>query len=80
MVRNLNRTEISGAIALYFVLASMLGAMCTFPKGWIMPNQTTLVLLVAVGLLGGFAHIAMTLAFRFAEACRLAPFEYVALL
>lgn len=80
MVRSLNRTESPGAIALYFVLASMLGALVTLPWGWVVPDSRTLLLLVGSGLFGGFAHIAMTLAFRYAEASRLAPFEYVALL
>ena len=80
MVRSLNSTESPGAIALYFVLASMIGALFTLPGGWIVPEDQTLFLLIATGLFGGFAHIAMTLAFRYAEASRLAPFEYVALL
>ncbi|MEM8787094.1 MAG: DMT family transporter [Pseudomonadota bacterium] len=80
MVRSLNRTESPGAIALYFVIASMAGALVTLPWGWVMPGGWALVLLVSAGLVGGFAHIAMTLAFRYAEASRLAPFEYVALL
>lgn len=80
MVRSLNRTESPGSIALYFVLASMLGALVTLPAGWVMPDGWTLTLLIGTGLFGGFAHIAMTLAFRYAEATRLAPFEYLALL
>mgnify|MGYP001592199424 FL=1 len=80
MVRSLNRMESPGAIALYFVLASMAGAMFTVPLGWVMPSGWTLFLLIGAGLFGGFAHIAMTLAFRYAEATRLAPFEYIALL
>ena len=80
MVRSLNRTESPGAIAFYFVLASMIGAMATLPWGWVMPNGWALVLLIGAGLFGGFGHIAMTLAFRYAEASRLAPFEYIALL
>lgn len=80
MVRSLNRTESPGAIALYFVVASMIGALFTVPWGWIAPEGTTLALLIASGLFGGFGHIAMTLAFRYTEASRLAPFEYVALL
>lgn len=79
-VRTLNRTESPGAIALYFVVASMLGALATLPWGWVMPDPGALVALIAAGIFGGFGHIAMTLAFRFAEASRLAPFEYVALL
>lgn len=80
MVRSLNRTESPGAIAIYFVLASIIGALLTLPWGWIMPSGTTLSLLIASGLFGGFGHIAMTMAFRYTEASRLAPFEYIALL
>ena len=80
MVRSLNKTESPGAIALYFVLASMIGSIATLPWGWNMPDGPTLMFLVLSGLFGGFAHIAMTMAFRYAEASRLAPFEYVALL
>ena len=80
MVRSLNSSESPGAIAFYFVVASMLGALLTLPFGWLIPDSNTLMLLVGAGLFGGFAHIAMTLAFRYAEASRLAPFEYIALL
>ena len=80
MVRSLNRTESPGAIALYFVLASAIGAIFTLPWGWVIPDGFTWTLLIGAGLFGGFAHIAMTLAFRYAEASRLASFEYIALL
>ena len=80
MVRSLNRTESPGAIAIYFVLASIAGALVTLPWGWMMPSGYTLMLLIASGLFGGFGHIAMTMAFRYTEASRLAPFEYIALL
>ncbi len=79
-VRSLNKTESPGAIALYFVITSMIGALLTIPWGWIMPSGSSLCLLIGAGLFGGFAHIAMTLGFRYAEASRLAPFEYLALL
>jgi drug/metabolite transporter (DMT)-like permease len=79
MVRSLSRTENPGAIAFYFVIASMIGGIATVPFGWIMPDWYGLALLVLAGLFGGFAHIAMTLAFRHAEASLLAPFEYVAI-
>ena len=80
MVRSLNKTESPGAIALYFVVASMMGAMLTIPWGWVMPEGKMLMFLIGAGLFGGFGHIAMTLAFRYAEASRLAPFEYISLL
>jgi drug/metabolite transporter (DMT)-like permease len=80
MVRSLTRTESPGAIAFYFVIASMAGGLVTLPWGWALPDAQTLVLLVLAGLFGGFAHIAMTLSLSYVEASRLAPFEYVALL
>lgn len=80
MVRKLSRTENPGAIAFYFVVASMIGGIATVPFGWVMPDLYALTILVLAGLFGGFAHIAMTLAFRHAEASRLAPFEYLAIL
>jgi len=80
MVRNLSATESPGAIALYFVLASMVGALLTIPWGWVDLDGQTLTFLILAGLFGGFGHIAMTLAFRYAEASRLASFEYIALL
>lgn len=80
MVRSLNTTESPGAIAFYFALASMIGGLVTLPWGWMQPDGWTWVLLIGAGLFGGVAHIAMTLAFRYAEASRIAPFEYLALL
>ena len=80
MVRSLSSTENPGAIALYFVLASMVASLFTLPWGWIVPEGVTLLLLIGAGLFGGVAHIAMTLSFRYAEASRLAPFEYIAFL
>ena len=80
MVRSLNKTESPGGIAFYFVAVSMIGGLLTLPAGWILPEGDILLLLVLSGLFGGLAHIAMTLAFRYAEASRLAPFEYVALI
>lgn len=80
MVRSLNKTESPGAIAMYFVIASMIGALCTVPWGWVVPDVPTTAMLIGAGLFGGFGHIALTLSFRYAEASRPAPFEYLALL
>ncbi|MBT9372656.1 DMT family transporter [Rhizobium sp. CSW-27] len=80
MVRSLSRTESPGAIAFYFVVASMIGGIATLPFGWAVPSLSQLLCLVGAGIFGGFAHICMTLAFRYTEASRLAPFEYLAIL
>lgn len=79
MVRSLSRTESPGSIAFYFVVASMIGGILTVPFGWTMPSAVNLVMLILAGVFGGLAHIAMTLSFRYAEASRLAAFEYLAI-
>ncbi|MBN8413020.1 DMT family transporter [Halomonas denitrificans] len=79
-VRRISRTEGAGAIAFYFVLACTLAGLATWPLGWVALPTETLTLLILSGLFGGAAHICMTLALRFAEVSRLAPFEYIALI
>ena len=58
----------------------MTAGLLTLPWGWALPDTQTVALRVLAGLFGGIAHIAMTLSFSYAEASRLAPFEYIALL
>ncbi|MEL6216853.1 MAG: DMT family transporter [Pseudomonadota bacterium] len=79
-VRALAKTENAGAIAFYFALASAVAGLATALDGWSWPTTQTWVLLIATGLLGGAAHIAMTLSFRYAEASLLAPFEYLTII
>ena len=78
-VRRISRTESAASIAFYFVLVTTLAGLATLPLGWVAVSGTTLALLILAGLFGGAAHICMTLALRFTEVSRLAPFEYVAL-
>ncbi|MCA1772620.1 MAG: DMT family transporter [Halomonas sp.] len=78
-VRRISRTETAGSIAFYFILVSSLAGLATLPLGWAVLSPAEFGLLVLSGLFGGAAHIAMTLALRYAEASRLAPFEYIAL-
>ena len=80
-VRRLNLLgESPGAIAFYFALVAAALGLVTAPFGWQYPDPLTLLLLIAAGLFGGGAHIAMTLSFRYAQASLLAPFEYLTLL
>ncbi|MGF1526563.1 MAG: EamA family transporter, partial [Candidatus Competibacterales bacterium] len=79
-VRALATRENPGAIAYYFALFCSLAGLATLPWGWAGFDGGTLGLLVLAGLLGGAAHIAMTLSFRYAAASVLAPFEYLTVL
>ncbi|KPQ25236.1 MAG: putative permease [Halomonas sp. HL-48] len=78
-VRRISRTETAASIAFYFILVAALAGLATLPLGWAALSPAEFGLLVLSGLFGGTAHIAMTLALRYAEASRLAPFEYIAL-
>ena len=78
-VRRISRTETAASIAFYFILVAALAGLATLPLGWAALSRVEFSLLVLSGLFGGVAHIAMTLALRYAEASRLAPFEYIAL-
>ena len=79
-VRALTKTENPGAIAFYFALAAAVAGLATAPFGWSAPDPMMWLLLILTGLFGGAAHIAMTLAFKYAEASLLAPFEYLTIL
>lgn len=79
-VRKLSRTETSAAIVFYYSLASTLVAGAFMPFQWVTPTWLDLGLLVAVGLVGGVAQIAMTNAFRLADVSVVMPFDYTAML
>jgi len=79
-VRRLSRTETSVAIVFYFTLACTLVSGAVLPFVWVTPDALGWALLIAVGLIGGLAQLAMTNAFRLAEASVVAPFDYSAML
>lgn len=79
-VRRISRTETAASIAFYFIVVSALAGLLTLPLGWAALDTRQFGVLVLSGLFGGAAHIAMTLALRYADVSRLAPFEYIALL
>lgn len=78
-IRQMSQTETSEAIVFYFMVTASLASGMTmfFDAVWPTPWETAL--LVLAGLLGGFAQMAMTYSYRFAEPSLLAPFDYVAI-
>lgn len=79
-IRMMVGSEPTAAIVFYFsVTASVLGLM-TLPFGWTWPDAQTLAFLVLAGLIGGFAQILVTSAYRFAPASVLAPVDYGSML
>ena len=79
-IRKLVRTETTAAIVFYFSVTTTVLSLLTIPFGWVMPDLGTLAILILAGIVGGFAQIFLTSAYRFAPTSVVAPFEYVSML
>ena len=79
-VRKLVQTESTTAIVFYFSLTTTLLSLLSIPFGWVMPTAREAALLIAAGLLGGFAQILLTTSYRHAETAVIAPFDYTSML
>ena len=75
-VRKMVQTEQTAAIVFYFSLTAACLSLLTAPFGWVVPDLTTVSLLIGAGLLGGVAQILITSSYRFAGAAMLAPYDY----
>lgn len=78
--RILTKTETTSSIVFYFSLICAVGGLATLPFGWIVPNGPQLAALIALGVLGGLAHILLTESYRYAAASVVAPFDYTTML
>ncbi|HWP26663.1 MAG TPA: DMT family transporter [Xanthobacteraceae bacterium] len=78
--RILTKTETTSSIVFYFSLICAVGGLATLPLGWIVPSAAQLAALIALGVLGGLAHILLTESYRYASASVVAPFDYTTML
>ena len=86
LVRRLVEKEDTPAIVFYFSLSASVIGLLSLPAGslglardWVVPSGWEAALLVAAGVLGGLGQIALTAAYRYADASTIAPFEYVSI-
>jgi len=79
-IRRLVRTEQTHTIVLYFSLSSTLLALVTLPFGWVVPDMTTLGLMLVAGICGGGAQLLLTQSYRYADVSTIAPFEYCSII
>jgi len=79
-IRGLGRTEGTGPIAFYYSLTCTALAGASLPFLWVTPSLGDLLLLVAIGLIGGCGQIFVTTAFRIAPAAVIAPFDYATMI
>ena len=78
--RRLTQTETTSSIVFYFSLVCAIAGALTLPFAWHSPTGRELTALIALGILGGLAHIFLTESYRFAAASVVAPFDYSAML
>ncbi|MFK5980245.1 MAG: DMT family transporter [Rhizobiaceae bacterium] len=76
LIRGMTATETNASIIFYFTVSASVVSLFSLYWGWVVPDFKMYILLVSAGLLGGLGQIAMTQAFRAAEASLLAPFDY----
>lgn len=78
-IREIGRTEPGATIVFYFTLAGMVLGLASLPFGWVIPDMTTLALLILAGLIGGVGQLFLTEAIRRAPVAVVAPFDYTQL-
>jgi drug/metabolite transporter (DMT)-like permease len=78
--RRLTDTETTSSIVFYFSLICAVGGLLTLPFGWALPTSWQLGALIAIGLIGGLAHLILTESYRYAPASVVAPFDYTTIL
>lgn len=80
MVRLLSRHDPDVVTLFWFaIVGTVISLACAVPE-WIWPPAMDWVWLLTLGLLGGFAQILITRAWRLAPAAVLAPFDYVSII
>jgi drug/metabolite transporter (DMT)-like permease len=78
--RRLTQSETTSSIVFYFSLICALAGAATLPFAWHSPTALELAGLIALGVLGGLAHIFLTESYRHATASVIAPFDYTSML
>ena len=78
--RRLVQSETTPSIVFYFSVVCAIAGALTLPFAWHTPSGAELAALIALGVLGGIAHIFLTESYRFAAASVVAPFDYSSML
>jgi drug/metabolite transporter (DMT)-like permease len=78
--RRLTQSETTSSIVFYFSLVCAIAGALTLPFAWHSPTARELAALIALGILGGVAHIFLTESYRYAAASVVAPFDYTSML
>ena len=78
LIRVLSKTEDPACITFYFTFTTtVVSSLLAFNYGWETPSDGDLLLLIAVGVLGGCAQYFMTVSFKHAEVGLVSPLKYL---
>lgn len=80
LLRQLSRTESNATILFYFTVTGTLVTGLALPFDWRWPDAQHWPMLIAIGVIGGFAQTFITEAFRCAPVAVVSPFQYSSLL
>ncbi len=75
-IRSMVGREHPTAIVFFFFIMGCLVSLPFSPFEWIMPSAQGWLWLLGIGCAGGLGQLAITIAYRFADASTVAPFEY----
>lgn len=75
-IRSMVANEHPTAVVFYFLLFTSLVCLLFSPFGWVWPSPKGWLWLIAIGLCGAISQLALTYAYKFANASTIAPFEY----
>ena len=78
-MRQLTRTDPSTSVAFYNQMTSFVICLALLPWFWATPTWSDLLLLIGIGMGGGFAQIWMTQGIKMAPVAVTAPFNYTQL-
>ena len=78
--RRLADTETTSSIVFYFSMYCALAGLATLPFGWVWPEPAGARRAVAAGVIGGLAHIFLTVELSYAPASLVAPLDYTTMI
>jgi len=79
-LRSMSRSEPAITITFYFLMTAMVCALLTSFFGWVLPTKLQIAWMLLAALCGVLGQLAMTTAYRYAEASTVAPLDYTAML
>lgn len=79
-LRSMAKTEPAITITFYFLMTAMICALITSLFGWVTPDLRQGIWMLLAALCGVLGQLAMTVAYRYAEASTIAPLDYLGMI